>query len=78
MQAVANQHEAGRIQRVTAVLIILFGILAVEPVCDDFAIGDCAEAFVLLQLDGCVLVKVDASVPHAVCAEWIEPVLRRR
>ncbi|KWZ34897.1 hypothetical protein WS64_04725 [Burkholderia anthina] len=78
MQSMANQHETGRIQRVSAVLVILFRILAVEPVCNDFAVGDRAEAFVLLQLDGCVLVKVDASVPHTVCAEWVKPVLRRR
>ncbi|ETP66863.1 hypothetical protein BDSB_10955 [Burkholderia dolosa PC543] len=57
-----------------AVLVVLFRILAVEPVRDDFAIGDRTDAVALLQLRSRVLVEVDAAVPHAIRTQWIEPV----
>jgi len=74
----ANQHEARRIQRVPTVLVVLFWILAVEPVCNDFTIGNCTDAVTLLQMRASVLTEVDAAVPHAVRTERIESIFSSR
>ena len=44
----ADKYEARRIQRVAVVLVVLFRILAIEAVGNDFAVSDHADTVTLL------------------------------